>query len=96
MHEISTKDLKDGLSEWIRRVEVQGETVVITRSGRPVAALVPLSELPVRGPEVVLRELVASGAVRAPRPVRSANAFAGPSVSARGRSAADMVVEDRR
>lgn len=96
MREVSTRDLKNQLSDWIRRVELDGETVVVTRSGRPVAALVPLSDLPSRDERALLADLAASGAVRAPRAVRRADAFAGATVPCRGRSAADMVVEDRR
>ena len=96
MREVSTRELKDGLSDWLRRVESSGERVVVTRSGRPVAALVPLSDLPDESTGSAVAALVASGAVRAPRTVRRADAFAGPTVPARGRSAADMVLEDRR
>jgi prevent-host-death family protein len=96
MREVSTKELKDHLSEWVRRVESSGEPVVVTRSGRPVAALVPLSDLPVRATDERVAELVASGVARAPRPVRRADAFRGATVPSRGRSASAMVIEDRR
>ena len=97
MQEVSTKDLKDQLSEWVRRVESQGERIVITRSGRPVAALVPLSDLPVRDANVILADLAAAGLVRLPRSPRSPDAFMGPRVKATdGKLASEMVIEDRR
>lgn len=96
MREVTTRELKNTLSEWVRLVESSGEPVVITRSGRPVAALVALSDLPARGSDAILADLVAAGRVRAPRPIRGAAAFQGPTVPCRGRSAAEMVLEDRR
>ncbi len=96
MLEVTTKDLKDRLSEWIRRVEESGEAVVVTRSGRPVCALVPLSDLPARDSDAVLADLAAAGAIRPARPVRRPGAFCGPTVPSRGSSAAEMVLEDRR
>ena len=96
MQEVSTKDLKDQLSEWVRRVESQGERIVITRSGRPVAALVPLSDLPVRDANAILADLAAAGMVRLPRSPRSPDAFSGPRVPSRGKLASEMIIEDRR
>jgi prevent-host-death family protein len=97
MQEVSTKDLKDQLSEWVRRVESQGERVVITRSGRPVAALVPLSDLPARDGNTILADLAAAGVIRLPRGPRSPDAFSGPRVPSRGgKLASEMIIEDRR
>jgi prevent-host-death family protein len=96
MREVSTRDLKSRLSEWVRAVELSGEIVLVTRSGRPVAALVPLSELRTRVPDAAIADLVARGAARAPRPNRGPAAFAGPTVPDRGRPASAMVSDDRR
>lgn len=93
MPEVSTRELKDALSEWLRRAEA-GERVLVTRSGRPVAALIPLSDLPARDDRAALDDLAARGLVRLGR--RTPGAFQGDRVPARGRSAAGMVVEDRR
>ncbi len=38
---VSTADAKNRLSELIRRTEKNGETILITRHGRPVAQLAP-------------------------------------------------------
>lgn len=97
MQEVSTKDLKNQLSEWVRRVESQGERIVITRSGRPVAALVPLSDLPARDGAAILADLAAAGVIRLPRGPRSPDAFRGPRATATdGKLASEMVIEDRR
>lgn len=96
MREVSTRELKDHLSEWVRRVESTGEAVVVTRSGRPVAALVPLADLPARDADAILADLAARGVIRGVRPSRDPQAFLGPTVPSRGRSAAEMVLEDRR
>lgn len=42
MDEIGSFDAKNGLSELLTKVE-RGEEIVITRRGRPIAKLVPLS-----------------------------------------------------
>ncbi len=43
MHEVTVHEAKTHLSRLLR-VIVEGEEVVITRSGRPVARLVPIDE----------------------------------------------------
>jgi len=45
MHEVGTFEAKNKLSALLDRVE-QGEEVVITRKGRPVAKLVPVKPVP--------------------------------------------------
>ena len=42
---ISTVGLRETLSDILSRVRHTGERVIITRSGKPVAALVPVDEL---------------------------------------------------
>ena len=92
MREVSTRDLKDKLSEWVRLVE-EGHRVLVTRSGRPVIALVPLADLPVADAAHALAELAARGAVRLPTRDRG---FQGTPLPARGCDASPMVREDRR
>ena len=43
MHEVTVHQAKTHLSRLLREI-VEGEDVVITRSGRPVARLVPIEE----------------------------------------------------
>ncbi len=93
MSTVSTRTLKDQLSSYLQRAE-NGEQIVVLRDGRPVAALVPLSQL--REPEEPARlaELAARGVVRLPKGARTP--FRGPSVPHRGKLAFSMVIEDRR
>lgn len=53
-HEVSIADAKSRFSTWVRRAE-HGESVVITRRGKPVAALVSADDL------AVLQRLEAAG-----------------------------------
>jgi prevent-host-death family protein len=66
MPQVSTRVLKNELSSWVHRAE-NGERVVVLRDGVPVAALVPLSDLPHRDEATILRELEAQGLIRMPR-----------------------------
>ena len=58
--EVGIRDLKNGLSKYIDRVEA-GEEVIVTDRGRPVAKLSPLD-----APDDRLADLVAAGVVRPP------------------------------
>jgi prevent-host-death family protein len=42
---VTTIGLRDGLADVLGRVRHAGERVVVTRSGKPVAAIVPLETL---------------------------------------------------
>ena len=85
----SVRDLKSRLSRYLRQVQ-QGETVVITLRGKPIARLVPL-------PPLLLEERLATlpginagtgGKPRgATRPVR---------VKPGQKAVSDIVVEERR
>ncbi len=58
--EVGIRDLKNGLSSYIARVR-DGEEVIVTDHGRPVARLTAIDESTDR-----LAELVAAGMVRPP------------------------------
>lgn len=58
--EVGIRELKNGLSKYIDRVEA-GEEVIVTDRGRPVAKLSPLDASDDR-----LADLVAAGVVRPP------------------------------
>jgi antitoxin (DNA-binding transcriptional repressor) of toxin-antitoxin stability system len=73
----------------------KGERIVVLRDGWPVAALIPLSQLPEGTEQQRLAELEARGLVALPR--RSARVpFQGPVFPNRGKLASEMVHEDRR
>ena len=94
MSTVTTRVLKDQLSSYLQRAE-SGEQIVVLRDGRPVAALIPLAQLPEVPEQQRLAELAARGLVALPRkPYRGA--FQGPTFPSRGKLASDMVSEDRR
>jgi prevent-host-death family protein len=89
MGEVGIKALKDHLSEYLRRAR-QGERIVVTDRGSPIAVLSPIEE----GKEVRWAwDLVRAGEAswNGAKPKGSA---APPRV--RGKMASDMVIEDRR
>lgn len=94
MSTVSTRVLKDQLSSYLQRAET-GERIVVLRDGRPVAALVPLSQLPEATEQQRLAELETRGLVTLPRRTERA-AFQGLTVPNRGKLASEMVSEDRR
>ncbi len=85
--EVGVRDLKNNLSRYLDRVQ-QGEEIIVTEHGKPVARLSAVDEATDR-----LAALVASGAVRPPttrQRQRSARR-----IKAKG-SVSDLVAEQRR
>ncbi|MDX6651538.1 MAG: hypothetical protein QOJ38_319 [Solirubrobacterales bacterium] len=85
--EVGVRQLKGHLSDLIGRVE-NGETVTVTRHGKPVAQMIPAAVPP------HLAKLIAAGKLRPgvgtprlPRPVK---------LRGKGKSAVDYVIEGRR
>jgi prevent-host-death family protein len=95
MSTVSTRVLKDQLSSYLQRAE-SGEQIVVLRDGRPVAALVPLSQLQEVTEQQRLAELESRGLVALPRRTERTAAFQAPAVPNRGKLASKMVSEDRR
>lgn len=93
MSTVSTRVLKDQLSSYLQRAE-RGERIVVLRDGRPVAALIPLSQLQEGTEQQRLAELESRGLVTLPR--RTERGFKGPAFPNRGKLASEMVSEDRR
>ena len=89
--DVSVRDLKNGLSGYLRRVQL-GERIVITDRGRPIAEISAISDEALT-PERLLDRLVERGDVAAPtregfvdvRPIRK-----------RGAPVAETLIEDRR
>ena len=94
MPTVNVRVLKDRLSSYLSRAEA-GERIVVLRGGRAIAALVPVDAVPEEDEVSVLARLAGRGTVTLPR-TGSESRFGGATVPARGRSAAAMVVEDRR
>lgn len=85
--EVGIRDLKNGLSKYIDRVQA-GEEVIVTDRGRPVAKLSPLD-----APADRLADLVASGVVSPPN---SGSRHQMPSrIKAKG-NVSSLVAEQRR
>jgi prevent-host-death family protein len=83
---VGIRELKDNLSSYVARAK-EGEEVLITDRGRPVARLVAVD-----GPTDRLAELVEQGLARPPKTaVRSLP----PLIKANG-TVSDLVIEQRR
>lgn len=93
MATVSTRVLKDQLSGYLQRAEA-GEQIVVLRDGRPVAALVPISQLQEMDEPARLAEMASRGLVVQPKGAQAA--FRGPALPSRGKPASEMVLEDRR
>ncbi|BAN00439.1 type II toxin-antitoxin system Phd/YefM family antitoxin [Ilumatobacter coccineus] len=85
--EVGIRDLKNGLSKYIDRVEA-GEEVIVTDRGRPVARLSPLDSSDDR-----LADLVAAGVVRPPASTTRHRSHS--RIKPKG-SVSDLVAEQRR
>jgi prevent-host-death family protein len=93
MSTVGIKELKDRLTHYIRRTK-QGEEIVVTERGKPVAVLAPIgAERQVETVEAKLARLAARGIVTLPtrKPLKRARR-----VRVSGRPISQTVVEDRR
>jgi prevent-host-death family protein len=85
--EVGIRDLRDGLSRYLRRVR-RGEAILVTEHGRPVARIIPV------GIPADLERLIAEG-----RLTWSGRRFRAPTKVPRpkpGPLASDYISEDRR
>jgi prevent-host-death family protein len=85
-NEVGVRELKNKLSAYLDRVK-DGEEVVVTDRGKPVARLVPIDRSTER-----LNQLIAAGLVTPPRRPKSK---ARPSIKANG-TVSDLLAEQRR
>ncbi len=89
MATVGVRELKNRLSEFLRRAK-DGERVVVTDRGRPVAVISPPAVGPVdEGIERLLREGLARWGGGKPRGLPRP-----PKI--KGRTVADIVIEERR
>ncbi len=93
MRKVGSREFKNRLGRYLAAVR-NGQSLLITDRGRPVAKLIPPE--PEKHKEESLderlRELEAQGLIRlAKRPLKSFKA-----VASRGKSASQMIIEDRR
>lgn len=90
---VSVRVLKDELSDYLRRAEA-GERILVTRDGRPIAALTPVSDAGADENDAALARLVAAGVLaRVPTPL---GALPDPVELGAGPSLSEIVREDRR
>ena len=93
MSTVGIKELKNRLTQYIRRTK-QGEEIVVTERGKPVAVLTPIGAASrVETLEAKLARLAARGVVTLPtgKPVKRVRR-----VEVSGRPVSETVVEDRR
>ena len=88
MATVAVRELKNKLSEYLRRVKA-GERLVVTERGRPVAVISNAGNLADQRIEVMIRERAARWGGGKPRGGRRPPKIKGPSVAA-------AVIEDRR
>ncbi len=92
MSSLSSKELKNRLKHCLRRVK-QGEEVIVTERGKPVALLQPIqSAKHVMTREAKLAQIVAQGL--STLPTRRPSRFR--PIRAKGPPASRMILEDRR
>jgi prevent-host-death family protein len=84
--EVGIRELRADLSRWIKRVR-EGETLVVTDRGEPVARIVPANG------RSKLDELIAAGLARPP--LRKTRRPLPPLIKAKG-SVSELLIDDRR
>ena len=85
---VGTREIKNRLSEYLRRVKA-GERVIVTQRGKPVAVITRPGGLAAERIDGMIRERQALWGGGKPRGSRKPPKIKGPSV-------ADAVIEDRR
>lgn len=88
MTTVAIRELKNRLSEYLRKVKA-GERLVVTERGRPIAVISTAEARVAEGIETMVRERAARWGGGKPRGARRPPKIKGPSI-------ADAVLEDRR
>jgi prevent-host-death family protein len=92
MVKVGVKEMKNNLSRFLARVK-QGEDVVITERGKPIARIVKESDAR-SAVYAALSDLVEKGIVTLPS--KSLEVEAPTAIKTIGKAVSEMVVEDRR
>ena len=93
MRKVGSREFKNRMGRYLQEVR-RGQSLVITYRGQPVAKIVPPDERGSEQPTLRkrLEELEAQGLIRlGKRPLGKFRA-----VPSRGKSASEMIIEDRR
>ena len=94
MKTVGSRELKNRLGRYLKMVG-QGETLVVTDRGKPVARILPPAgkEQETATAEDVLRRLASEGYVRRAKGSLKRRTFR--PILTRGKSASQMIIEDR-
>ena len=92
---VGSRELKNRLGAYLKRVR-RGERLIITDRGEPVAQITPVEPEPPRPKtlEEIHQELAAQGLLRLATGKLSALSL--KPIPSRGKSASEMIIEDRR
>jgi len=93
MGSVGVRELKSRLTHYLRRTK-QGEELVVTERGRPIALLQPIrAGQPVKSLEARLAQMATQGRVALPKrkPLSRVR-----SVKVSGKAISQMILEDRR
>ncbi|MFA4836320.1 MAG: type II toxin-antitoxin system prevent-host-death family antitoxin [Dehalococcoidia bacterium] len=92
MYSVGIRDLKDKLSSYLNYAR-QGESIIVTDRGKPIAIIHPIDDQAVLPSEITLARLAAEGIIRLSRSEQRENF---PLVKVSGPSVSGAVIEDRR
>lgn len=88
-HSVGTRELKNKLSEYLRRVKA-GETIIVTEHGKPVGQIVPIKPTP----QERMQNLQAAGQVEWNG--QALTPYQPKAINRGDRQLSDLVVEDRQ
>lgn len=92
---VGVRELKNRLTHYLQ-LSNEGERIIVTEHGKPIAVLHELTKLESEAPpEEYLAKAAAEGMIRLPLPGASLNLKTKPSTH-KGRSASEILLEDRR
>lgn len=92
---VGVRELKNRLTHYLQLTH-DGERIVVTDHGTPIAVLHDLTELEIEAhPEEYLAKAAAEGMIRLPLPGAKLDLTAKPAIH-NGRSASEIILEDRR
>ncbi len=95
MSAVSVRELKNRLSEYLRRLEEDGEAITVTRRGKPLAVITPVEP---RGDALTrrLRQLAAEGVIQwSGRKEKPRGLKPGIKLRGDGPTAAEIVIQGR-
>lgn len=95
MKKVGTRELKNRLSAYLRRVR-RGEKLIVTDRGVPVAEIGPVQPETPRSPQKALQEILQDLAAQGILRLGTQEFIPVKPIPSRGKSASEMIIEDRR